>query len=101
MNNYQKGFIKQPVKNKVQLLPVFLFSTVGVLFLFPYQSVCIFEKLIRFHEQAFIVYKNGENLKILIEIFCQEVIVSNFIFGFLDHLEPKTSFNSQPWLRPT
>ena len=31
------------------------------------------EKLIRFHWQAFIEYKNGENLKMLIEIFCQNV----------------------------
>ena len=35
-----------------------------------------FEKLIKFHWQAFIVYKNGENLKILIELFRQNLIVS-------------------------
>ena len=39
--------------------------------------VQILEKVIRFHWQAFIVYKNGENLKMLIEIFCQKLIVSN------------------------
>ena len=39
----------------------------------------------------------GENLKILIEILCQEVIVSNVIFAFLDHLKPKIFFVSQPW----
>ena len=31
-----------------------------------------------------------ENLKKMIEIFCQGVIVSNVIFAFLDHLKPKT-----------
>ena len=43
----------------------------------------------QFHRQVFIVYKNGENLKILIEIFCQEIIVSNVAFAFLEHLKPK------------
>ena len=47
------------------------------------------EKLIRFHPQAFITYKNGENLKILKEIFCQKLIVSNVTSAFLDHLTPK------------
>ena len=51
-----------------------------------------FEKLIRFHWQAFIVYKNGENLKMLIEIFYQKLIVSNLILAFLDHLKPKIFF---------
>ena len=40
----------------------------------------------KFHRQAFTVYKNGENLKI--EIFRQEVTVSNAILAFLDHLNP-------------
>ena len=31
--------------------------------------------------------KNGENLKILIEIFCQKLIVSNVTSAFLDHLK--------------
>ena len=53
-----------------------------------------FENLIRFHWQAFIVYKNGENLKILIEIFCQKLIVSNVILAFLNHLKPKLKFSS-------
>ena len=39
---------------------------------------------IRSHWQTFSVYKNGENLKILIEIFRQKLIVSNVIFAFLD-----------------
>ena len=33
----------------------------------------------------------------LIEIFCQKPIVSNFILAFLDHLKPKMFFVSQPW----
>ena len=43
------------------------------------------------------VYKNGENLKILIEIFCQKLIASNVILDFLDHLRPKIFFVGQPW----
>ena len=42
-------------------------------------------------------FLTGENLKILIEILCQEVIVSNVIFAILDHLKPKIFFVSQPW----
>ena len=56
-----------------------------------------FEKLIRFYRQAFIIYKNGENLKILKEIFSQKFIVSNIILALLDHLKPKIFFVSQPW----
>ena len=51
-----------------------------------------FEKLIKFHWQTFIVNNNGENLKILIEIFCQKLIVSDVILAFLDHLKPKIFF---------
>ena len=54
------------------------------------------EKLIRFQWQAVIVYKNGENLKMLIEIFCQKLKVSNVILAFLDHLKPKIFFVGQP-----
>ena len=50
-----------------------------------------------FRWQAFIVYKNGENLKKLIEIFRQKLIVSNVILAFLDHLKPTTFFVDQPW----
>ena len=52
-----------------------------------------FKKLIRFHRQAFIVYRIGENLKIPIEIFGQKLIVFNVIFAFLDHLKPKILVN--------
>ena len=48
-----------------------------------------FENLIKFHLQAFIVFKNGEDLKILIEIFWQILIASKVI---LDHLKPKIFF---------
>ena len=52
---------------------------------------------IRFHLQAFIVYKTKENLKILIKIFRQKLIVSNVILAFLDDLKPKIFFVGQPW----
>ena len=67
-------------------------------FSFLIKAFANFEELIRFHWQAFIVYKNGENLKMLIEIFCQKLIVSNVILAFLDHLKPKIFFVGQPWL---
>ena len=50
----------------------------------------------RFHWQAFMVYKNGENLKILIEMFRQKRFVSDVILTFLDHLKPKIFFVGQP-----
>ena len=43
-----------------------------------------FEILIRFHGQAFILHRNGENLKILKEIFCQKLLASIVIFVFSD-----------------
>ena len=46
------------------------------------------------------LYNNGENLKMLIEIFCQKLIVSNAILvsnAFLDHLKSKIFFVGQPW----
>ena len=66
-------------------------------FSFLIKALGNFEKLIRFHWQAFIIYKNGENLKMLREIFCQKLIVSNIILAFLDHLKPKIFFSGQPW----
>ena len=38
-----------------------------------------------------------ENLKMLIEIFCQKLMASNVILAVLDHLKPKISCVSQPW----
>ena len=55
---------------------------------------------IRFHCQAFIVYKNGGNLKILVEIFHQKLIVSIVILAILDHLKLKIFFISQQWWPP-
>ena len=66
-------------------------------FLFPIKVFTNFEKLMRFHWQAFIVHKNGENLKMLIEIVFPELIVSSGILALLDHLKPKIFFVGQPW----
>ena len=51
-------------------------------FTFPIKTFVNLEKVIRFHWQVFIVYKNGENLKILVEIFHQKLKVSNVILTF-------------------
>ena len=66
-------------------------------FSFLIKAFTNFENLIRFHWQAFIVHKNGENLKMLIEIFFPELIVSSGILALLDHLKPKIFFVGQPW----
>ena len=92
-------FIKQPVikQNPTFLSFSFLIDCcISVSSLSLSKFFANFEKLIRLHWQAFIVYKNGENLKMLIEIFCQKLIVSNVILAFLDHLKPKIFFVSQP-----
>lgn len=52
---------------------------------------------IRFYRQAFILYKNGEKLKTLIEMFRQKLRVSIVILAFLDYLKPKIFFVSEPW----
>ena len=57
-------------------------------FSFLIKAFANFEKFGRFHWQAFIVNKNGENLKMLIEIFFQKLVVSNVILALLDHLTP-------------
>ena len=64
--NYQKSFKKQPAVKQVLTFLSFFFSltTVYMFFPFPYQSICKFEKLMTFHRQVFIVYKNGENFLI-------------------------------------
>ena len=94
-----KGFIKQPViKHSPTFLSFsFLIDCYISVFSFSLSMLANFEKFIRFHRQAFTVYKNGENLKILIEIFCQKPIVSNVILAFLDHLKPKIFFIGQSW----
>ena len=84
-----KDFIKQP---GIKQSPTFLrFSflidcCISVFFSFLIKALANFEELIRFHWQAFIVYKNGKKLKMLTEIFC-----------LLDHLKPKIFFVGQPW----
>ena len=61
-------------------------------FSFLIKAFANFEKLIRFHWQAFIVYKNWKNLKMLIQVFCQKLIVSKVILAYLDHLKPNIFF---------
>ena len=95
-----KGFIKQLAIKQSQFFPQFLFShwLLYVCFSsFFIKAFANFEKLIRFYWQAFILHKNGESFKILIEIFRQKRIVSNIILAFLDHLKPKISLVGQPW----
>ena len=66
----QKDFIKQPV---VTQGPTFLIDCcISVFFSFLIKAFAEFERL-RLYRQAFIVYKNGENLKILIKIFCRNL----------------------------
>ena len=94
------GFIKQPVVKQGSTFLSFSFlidCCISVFFSFFIKAFPDFEKLIRFHWQAFIVYKNGENLKILIEIFCQKLLVFSVILAFLNHLKPKSFFVGQPW----
>ena len=78
INVILEGFINNCYKTK----------SVWVFFLFSYKSVCKFWKT---------EYKNGGNLKILKEIFCQKFIVSNVILASLDRLKPKNFFVGQPW----
>ena len=69
----------------------------SIFFSFLIKAFTNFEKLIKFHWQAFAAYKNGENLEMLIETFCPKPIVSNVILAFLDHLKPKIFAVGQPW----
>ena len=68
----------------------------SVFFSFLIKAFVNFEKLIRFHRQAFVVHKNEENLKIVMEIFLQKLLVSNVFLAFSDHLKPKLIFVRQP-----
>ena len=91
-----KGFIKQPVTKQS---PTFLYFSFLIKCYMSFFFSCLikvypkFEKLIRFHRQAFLVYKNKDNLR----MFCQKLIVSNVILAFLDHLKTKIAFVGQPW----
>ena len=79
-----KGVYKITCYKKVQLFSVFFFHWLlyECFFAFFIKAFVNFEKLIRFHRQAFIRYKYGENLKILKEVFHQKLIVSNVILPF-------------------
>ena len=66
-------------------------------FSFLIKAFTNFEKLIRFHGEAFIVFKNGEISKMRIEIFCQKFTVSSVILAFLDRLNPKIFLVVQTW----
>ena len=94
INHPIKGFYKRTCNKKVQLFTVFLFSltAVKVFFSFLIKALANFEKLIRFHWQAFIVYKNRENWKMLPEIFSHKLTVCSVILTFLDHLKAKIFF---------
>ena len=98
INHPIKGLYKTTYYQNFQIFWVFLFSLTAaqVFFSFHIKAFANFEKLMRFHWQAFIVYKNGENLKILIKIFFRKLIVCNVILAFLDHLKPKIFFFSRP-----
>ena len=76
----------------IRLIPFLMMSS-----LFSIKAFVNFEILIRFHRQAFIKYKNGENLKILREVFRQKLTVSNVILVFLNHLKPKIFCVVQSW----
>ena len=77
INYHVKGLCKTTCYNAKSNFSQFFFFFHLLLhkcfFSFLIKAFASFEKLIRFHWQAFIVYKNGENLKMLIEIFCQKV----------------------------
>ena len=88
-----KDFIKQPL---IKQSPTFLIDGC-ISFFFLIKTFANFEKLKRFHWQAFIVYENGEYLKMLKEIFCQKPVVSNVILAFLDYMKTKIFFVGQPW----
>ena len=86
-----KEVIKEPVMKQIPTCLSFSFLIdCSIIFfsLFLSKRLQILKKLTRFHWQAFIAYKNGANLKMLLEIFCQKPIVANVILAFLDHLKP-------------
>ena len=49
-----------------------------------FKGVCKFRKIDKISLASFHFVKNGENLKILKNIFCQKLIVSHVILAFLD-----------------
>ena len=99
INCHFKGLYKITVtkQNPTFLNYSFLIDSCMSFFSVLIKELVNFEKLIRFHQQAFMIYKNGEHLKILKEVFRQKLIVSNVILTFLDHPKPKIFFVGQPW----
>ena len=100
INYHIKGLYKTTCYKTKSNLSQFFFShwlLHKCFFSFLSNAFANFEKLIRFHPQTLIVYKNGEDLKIPIEIFCQKLIVSDVILAFIDHLKPNIFFIGQPW----
>ena len=87
---YFKGLYKTTCYKTKSISSQFCFFSLTAVWMFVN-----FEKLIRFHRQALIVYKNGKNLKILIDIFRKKPIISKVILAFLHHLKPK-NFLRQP-----
>ena len=96
---FLKDFIKQPVTKSSPTFSNFsiLIDCCMSAFSFLIKTFLKSEKCIKFHHQAFIICKNGENLKILMEIFCENFNNCNVVLAFLDHLKPKTFFIDQPW----
>ena len=88
-----QDFIKQPVIKQSPTFPSFSFLFDCCISVFSF----LIKAFPNFHRQAFIMYKNGETLKMLMEMFCQKLIVSNVILAILDHLKPKIFFVGQPW----
>ena len=60
-------------------------------FFFLIKAFANFEKLIRFYWQAFIVYKNGENFKTLIENFAKNLWFLTLFWPFQTIWNPKFS----------
>ena len=81
--------IKQPVIKESPTLPTFSILSdccMRVFLSFVIKAFAKFKKLIRFHRhQAFIICKIGLILKILTEIICQKLLVSNAILAILDY----------------
>ena len=81
--------IKQPVIKESPTFPTFSILSdccMRVFLSFVIKAFAKFKKLIRFHRhQAYIICKIGLILKILTEIICQKLLVSNAILAILDY----------------
>ena len=84
LNNFIKQFLIE--QSPTFLSFSFLIDCCMGVFLFTYQSVCKFWKIKNISSVSFHVYENGENLKIMIKIYRQKLIVSDVVLAFLDHL---------------